>query len=165
MEIKIPSILIILFVSYILGVFLAPAQFDEVAKLVGISEFNTMIRDSKSQLESMTSEVKNLNEQTGGILDSAEVQIKRARDMVSGVQEKIEKTKDQIDTTKNTLENKVDQGKQIYDTANSLKKQIETFTSLTGSITTTGSTASTGTTHTGSKISPANIKSPPVSTP
>jgi uncharacterized phage infection (PIP) family protein YhgE len=165
MEIKIPSILIILFVSYILGVFLAPTQFDEVAKFVGISEFNTMIRDSKSKLESITSEVKNLNVQTGGILDNAEDQIKRARDMVSGVQEKIETTKDQIDTVKNTLENKVDQGKQIYDTANSLKKQIDTFTTLTGSVTTIDSTASTGTTYTGGKISPANIKLPHVYTP
>lgn len=165
MEIKIPSILIILFVSYILGVFLAPAQFDEVAKLVGISEFNTMLRDSKSKLESFTAEVKDINEQSGGILDAAEEHMNRARDMVSEIQEKVETTKSQIDTVKTTLENKVDQGKQIYDTANSLKKQIDTFTNLTGSITTTGSTVSTGTTYTGGKISPVNTTLPPVSAP
>lgn len=162
MVLKIASILVILFVSYVLGVFVAPAQMDEIGKLAGISEFNQTIRASKQKLDSITGEVKDLNDQTGGLfLNSAEVNIKRARDVVSEVRGTMETTKSQIESAKSTIETKIDQGKQIYDTANSLRNQVNEFTTLTGSVIATA----TGSTNSGSETASGTTSVAPVSAP
>jgi methyl-accepting chemotaxis protein len=126
MVIKVISILVILFVSYILGVFLAPKQTDEIGKLLGISEFNQMIRNSKTKVDGITGEIKDLNDQTGGILMGSTEQIQRARDAANQM-------KTQINDTKNQIDGKVNQAKDVYDTANALKTKIDVLTTLSGS--------------------------------
>ncbi len=122
---------------------MAPAQTDEIAKLVGITDFNQMIRNSKQQLNTITGQVKDLNDASGGLLlNSAEENIKRARDAA-------DQMKNSIADTKNTIEGKVTQGKQILDTANSLKTQIDSFATLTGATIGTGSSTASGETASG----------------
>ena len=64
MFLKILSIALLFSVVYVLGVFLAPIQTDEIGKVLGIYEFNAHIRESKLKLDSVTNSALNVSSQS-----------------------------------------------------------------------------------------------------
>jgi len=148
MFINVVAVLVIISVSYVLSVFLAPSQADELAKVLGIAEFNTQVRDFKQTIDS-TDSITKFKDQSGSLVDGSILE--SAKSDIDAARMQAEKLRGVIQEKQNIIENKVQQANQIVETANSLKTQINTFTTLTwatstGTVTTgaSGSTLSGG---------------------
>lgn len=124
---KVGAVLVIVSVSYVLAIFLAPAQADELASIVGITEFNLQVRNVKQKLDSADSFMK-FKDQTGSLVDGSILD--SAKSDIDAARTQAEKLRETIKEKQMLIENKVQQANQIVDTANSLKTQIDTFTTL-----------------------------------
>lgn len=153
MFLKVGAVLVIISVSYVLAIFLAPAQADELASIVGVTEFNVQVRSLKQKLDSTDSLMK-FKDQTGSLVDGSILD--SAKSDIDAARSQAEKLREAIKEKQMLIEDKVQQANQIVDTASSLKTQINTFTTLswatgTGtwsggntSVTLSGSTTASG---------------------
>ncbi len=128
---QILSLVILFGTSYVLGIFFAPTQTDEIADLVGAKVFNETIRGLKTSADGVSTSLIELQSGTGGVLDT----LKQAKGVVQ--------------TGKQVIESKVDQTKQVIQSVeqvgnavNQLQTNVSTLTTLTGSATLSGSTMS-----------------------
>ncbi|MDD2745469.1 MAG: hypothetical protein PHU93_02930 [Candidatus Gracilibacteria bacterium] len=138
MFLKVGAVLVIISVSYVLAIFLAPAQADELASVVGVTEFNAQVRSLKQKLDSTDSLMK-FKDQTGSLVDGSILD--SAKSDIDAARAQAEKLRETIKEKQMLIENKVQQANQIVDTASSLKTQINTFTTLSGA---TGTGAGSG---------------------
>lgn len=127
MFLKVGAVLVIISVSYVLAIFLAPAQADELASVVGVTEFNAQVRSLKQKLDSTDSLMK-FKDQTGSLVDGSILD--SAKSDIDAARAQAEKLRETIKEKQMLIENKVQQANQIVDTASSLKTQINTFTTL-----------------------------------
>lgn len=58
---KILSLVTIVFVVYVLGIFFVPVQTDEVGKALGIMNFNTYIRENKAKIDMVSDSVTKIS--------------------------------------------------------------------------------------------------------
>jgi gas vesicle protein len=122
---QILSLILLLGTSYVLGVFFAPAQTDEIAGFIGADGVNEVIRSMKSSADTVSTRLIEFQEASGGVLDTAKDALWQVQDTVSASKQMIE-TK--VDQTKKVVE-KVEQ------TANAvqdLKSSVQDLTSMSG---------------------------------
>ena len=100
---KIISLIIIIFVLYIVAIFKAPTLANELEKLIWIEGFNQKVIDLKERLDNFWTKVPTKDE---------------LKDYYSGAVDSIEKTKENIDN----IRKKADEIKETYDTT---KDKIE----------------------------------------
>lgn len=113
---KIFASFILIAVLYIFGVFFAPNLSDSVAEKLGIMSVNTTLRQLKNGADT-TSETL--------------LQIKDASGIISSARDAVHKTVEGVETTKQMINQKVQQGERVVD---SVKKTQESFTELQNNV-------------------------------
>lgn len=133
---KIFASIIIIVVLYIFGIFFAPNLSDSLATKLGIFSFNTMVRDIKNGVDS-TSETL--------------LQIQSASGTIGSARDAVNKTLEGVETTKKFIDQKVQQGEKVVDSVNKtresiseLQDNVSELTSLSGTVSATGSTSGSG---------------------
>lgn len=110
MFLKVGAVLVIISVSYVLAIFLAPAQADELASIVGVTEFNVQVRSLKQKLDSTDSLMK-FKDQTGSLVDGSILD--SAKSDIDAARAQAEKLREAIKEKQMLIEDKVQQANQI----------------------------------------------------
>lgn len=140
---KIFASLILISVLYVFGVFFAPNLTDSVADKLGITSVNTTIRQLKNSADSTSETLLQIKDASGAI--------NSVRNAVNQANEKINQTTETINTIRQTGEKKVEQGKKVVDSIqkagdaiSEVQNNLNEFTSLSGSVSISGTTTGMG---------------------
>lgn len=137
MLIKIFSFILLVWAVYTLSIFFAPAQADEIGALIGAPGFNDQVRSLKGRIDGVSDTLVELKNATGGILDDAGRVVDQARSVVGT-------TRDILDTKVNQTKQVVDSVNKLSDAASAVKSNIDALTTLSGA-TLSGSNQTTAT--------------------
>jgi len=123
MGVKIFLSLVIIVVTYTLGVFLAPVLTDDIGAALGISSVNTTIRTLKSGVDSTSDTLLQMKDASGAI--------NHVRGIVQQANTVTEQTTETINNLRQATEQKV---QQVQKTADSIRKASEAISAVQNNV-------------------------------